>query len=551
MKALLLYPVFPSSFWSFEMAVKELGKKAFMPPLGLVTVASLLPQDWEFRLIDHNIEEVSENDWEWADLVLMSGMIAQKTDYLEQIREAKKRGKKVVVGGPYATSLPNDFLEAGADYLVLDEGEYTIPLFLKALEEGRESGIFRSKDKPDLSISVVPRYDLLKMNAYFVMAIQYSRGCPFKCEFCDIIILYGRKPRTKTSEQVKKELDLLMELGWRGGIFFVDDNFIGNKRTVKPFLEELILWQEENGYPFSFYTEASIDMAHDDELLKLMVYSKFSTVFIGIETPDTDSLKLTLKNQNMKVPMNESLQKIASHGIRIMGGFIIGFDGETKGAGDRVYQFAVDNAIPGVTFSMLQALPGTALWDRLKKTDRLLDTANLNQTTLLNFIPSRPIDDISSEYVETFWKLYDPKNYLTRVYNHFRMVGKAEVHNDPEIRKALSNKHKTDKNLKGLIILIKIFVKQGIYRKTRVIFWKYLWLMWKHNRAGIGNYLSYAAFIEHFIVYRKMVKDQIQGQVSLRDDSNSDTLLNHDIKLSAEKQSEIIWYEPQLEVEKI
>jgi radical SAM superfamily enzyme YgiQ (UPF0313 family) len=550
MRALLLYPIFPSSFWSFEKAVEGLGKKAFMPPLGLVTVASLLPQSWDFRLIDHNIEVVSEEDWEWADLILMSGMIAQKKDFLEQIREAKKRGKKVVVGGPYATSLPNDFLEAGADYLVLDEGEYTIPLFLKALENGNESGIFRSKEKPDLSISVIPRFDLFKMDAYFVMAIQYSRGCPFKCEFCDIIILYGRKPRTKTSEQIKKELNVLKELGWRGGIFFVDDNFIGNKRTVKPFLEDLIVWQKENGYPFSFYTEASIDMAHDDELLKLMVYSKFSTVFIGIETPDTDSLKLTLKNQNIKVPMNESLQKIAKIGIRIMGGFIIGFDGEKTGAGERVYKFAIDNAIPGVTFSMLQALPGTALWDRLKREGRLLDAANLNQTTLLNFIPSRPIEDISKEYVETFWKLYEPKNYLTRVYKHFRMVGEAEVHSDPKIRKELANKHKTDKNLNGLLILLEIFWKQGIYRNTRVIFWKYLWQMWKHNRAGIGNYLSYAAFIEHFVYYRKMVKEQIEEQVSYRKETETDNPQN-DIELSEEKKSEIIWYEPQLEHEKV
>jgi radical SAM superfamily enzyme YgiQ (UPF0313 family) len=550
MRALLLYPIFPSSFWSFEKAVEGLGKKAFMPPLSLVTVASLLPQSWDFKLIDHNIESVSEEDWEWADLVLMSGMIAQKKDFLEQIREAKKRGKKVVVGGPYATSLPNDFLEVGVDYLVLDEGEYTIPLFLEALENGNESGIFRSKEKPDLSISVIPRFDLLKMDAYFVMAIQYSRGCPFKCEFCDIIILYGRKPRTKTSDQIKKELNAMKELGWRGGIFFVDDNFIGNKRTVKPFLEDLIVWQKDHGYPFSFYTEASIDMAHDDELLKLMVYSKFSTVFIGIETPDTDSLKLTLKNQNTKVPMNESLQKIAGYGIRIMGGFIIGFDGEKKGAGERVYQFAVDNAIPGVTFSMLQALPGTALWDRLKKEGRLLDAANLNQTTLLNFIPSRPVEEISEEYVETFWKLYEPKNYLTRVYKHFRMVGKAEVHSDPKIRKELANTHKTDKNLNGLLILLKIFWKQGLYRNTRVIFWKYLWQMWKHNRAGIGNYLSYAAFIEHFVYYRKMVKEQIEEQVSYRKDTETDIPQN-DIELSEEKKSEIIWYEPQLEYEKV
>ena len=314
MRVLLSYPIFPTSFWSFEKAVQGIGKKAFMPPLSLITVAALMPQEWEFRLKDRNIEPVTEDDWEWADLVMMSGMIAQKEDFMGQIREAKQRGKTVVVGGPYATSLPNDMLDAGADFLVLDEGEDTIPLFIEALERGETSGIFRSKEKPNVTLSPVPRFDLLDMDAYFIMAIQYSRGCPFRCEFCDIIILYGRVPRTKTAAQVQAELDRLKELGWSGGVFFVDDNFIGNKRTVKPFLKELISWQEANGYPFSFTTEASIDMAHDDELLELMVMSKFSTVFIGIETPDTESLALTLKHQNNRQPMNESLEKIARMG---------------------------------------------------------------------------------------------------------------------------------------------------------------------------------------------------------------------------------------------
>lgn len=512
-----------------------------MPPLSLVTVAALLPQEWEFRLKDRNIEEVTEEDWEWADMVMFSGMIAQKEDYLEQIREAKRRGKPVVVGGPYATSLPNDFLKAGADYLVLDEGEYTIDLFVQALDRGEKNGIFRSKDKPDVTLSPIPRYDLLDMDAYFLMAIQYSRGCPFTCEFCDIIILYGRKPRTKTFSQVQEELELLMELGWRGGIFFVDDNFIGNKRTVKPFLEKLIGWQTDNGYPFSFTTEASIDMAQDDELLDLMVMSKFSTVFIGIETPDTDSLKLTLKHQNNRQPMNESLKKIAGAGLRIMAGFIIGFDGEKKGAGGRVYDFATENAIPGVTFSMLQALPGTALWDRLKVEGRLLDDANLNQTTLLNFEPSRPIEEIAEEYVEAFWNLYEPKNYLKRVYDHFMLVGTAKVHSDPELRHKLRNQHKTDFDYKGILFGLKMLWKLGFYRSTRFVFWKYLIGMYKHNRGGIGNFFSFAAFMEHFIPYRKLVKKEITEQLATRQKAN-DATKSPDIELVPEKAQEVEWY---------
>lgn len=541
MNVLLSYPIFPTSFWSFEKAVQGIGKKAFMPPLSLVTVAALLPQEWNFRLKDRNIEPVTEEDWEWADMVMFSGMIAQKEDFLGQIREAKRRGKPVAVGGPYATSLPNEMLSAGADFLVLDEGEYTISLFVEALNRGETSGIFRSKDKPDVTLSPLPRYDLLQLDAYFLMAIQYSRGCPFRCEFCDIIILYGRKPRTKTFSQVQAELDLLFELGWRGGIFFVDDNFIGNKRTVKPFLEKLIDWQTANGYPFSFTTEASIDMAHDDELLELMVMSKFSTVFIGIETPDTDSLALTLKHQNNRQPMNESLEKIAKSGLRIMAGFIIGFDDEKKGAGERVFQFATENAIPGVTFSMLQALPGTALWDRLKEEGRLLDDANLNQTTLLNFVPTRPVEEIAEEYVETFWKLYEPKIYLKRVFDHFMMVGQAKVHRDPEIRKKLANQHKTDFDFKGVLFGLKMLLKLGFIRSTRFVFWKYLYLMFRKNPGGIGNFLSFAAFMEHFIPYRKMVKDEIQEALQARIDGKVKAL-ETEIELSEESMKDVEWY---------
>ena len=541
MNVLLSYPIFPTSFWSFEKAVQGIGKKAFMPPLSLVTVAALLPQEWNFRLRDRNIEPVTEDDWEWADMVMLSGMIAQKEDYMAQIQEAKRRDLPVVVGGPYATSLPNDMLAAGADFLVLDEGEYTINLFVEALKRGEASGIFRSKDKPDVTLSPVPRYDLLQLDAYFLMAIQYSRGCPFQCEFCDIIILYGRKPRTKTFSQVEKELDVLFDLGWRGGIFFVDDNFIGNKRTVKPFLENLIEWQTNKGYPFSFTTEASIDMAQDDRLLELMALSKFSTVFIGIETPDTDSLKLTMKHQNNRKPMNESLEKIAKSGLRIMAGFIIGFDDEKKGAGERVFQFATENAIPGVTFSMLQALPGTALWDRLKASGRLLDDANLNQTTLLNFVPTRPIEEIAEEYVNAFWKLYDPKVYLKRVFDHFMLVGQAKVHQDPELRKKLANQHKTDFDLKGVLFGLKMLAKLGVVRSTRFVFWKYLYLMFKKNPGGIGNFLSFAAFMEHFLPYRKMVKKEIQEALQARIDGKV-KVLDTNIELSDELTEGVEWY---------
>jgi radical SAM superfamily enzyme YgiQ (UPF0313 family) len=282
-------------------------------------------------------------------------------------------------------------------------------------------------------------------------------------------------------------------------------------------------------------------MAQDDRLLELMALSKFSTVFIGIETPDTDSLKLTMKHQNNRKPMNESLEKIAKSGLRIMAGFIIGFDDEKKGAGERVFQFATENAIPGVTFSMLQALPGTALWDRLKASGRLLDDANLNQTTLLNFVPTRPIEEIAEEYVNAFWKLYDPKVYLKRVFDHFMLVGQAKVHQDPELRKKLANQHKTDFDLKGVLFGLKMLAKLGVVRSTRFVFWKYLYLMFKKNPGGIGNFLSFAAFMEHFLPYRKMVKKEIQEALQARIDGKV-KVLDTNIELSDELTEGVEWY---------
>jgi radical SAM superfamily enzyme YgiQ (UPF0313 family) len=517
MKVLLINPIFPMSFYTFQKPLERLGMKAMVPPLPLATVAAILPQDWEFKLIDRNVEPLTEAAWEWSEMVMITGMIVQRSDMIEMIKESKKRNKTTVVGGPYATSVPDDFSNAGADFLVLDEGEITIPMFLKALEKGEIQGTFRSLDKPDISLTPVPRFDLFKMEAYHEMAVQYSRGCPFRCEFCDIIVLYGRKPRTKTSQQIFAELQSLFDLGWRGGIFFVDDNFIGNKREVKHLLKDLVEWQEKMGYPFSFFTEASVDLALDEELLELMTRAKFTNVFVGIETPDEASLKLTLKSQNVREPLRESIEKIVGAGIRIMAGFIIGFDGENKGAGERIYQFCQDNAIPTVTFSMLQALPCTGLSDRLRKEGRMLpDGGDVNQTTLLNFVPTRPIEEIADEYLQSFWKLYDPVNYLKRTYQHFKILGKAEVHKNPERRSSQANKYKVNLNHKRKKALTKIVWRFGVVEKTRWLFWKYLYFMYRDNKHGIPTYIATIAHLEHYLEYRELVKQQIEDQLAVR-----------------------------------
>ena len=283
MRVLLIYPLFPKTFWSYEKILELVDKKVLLPPLGLATVAAILPQEWEFKLVDRNIRSVTEAEWEWADMVILSAMIVQKEDLYDQIQQAKQHGKLVAVGGPYPTSVPAIAREAGADFLILDEGEITLPMFVEAVKAGKTSGIFRATEKPDVTTTPIPRFDLLERDAYDMMSVQFSRGCPFQCEFCDIIVLYGRKPRTKSPEQLLAELDCLYELGWRGGIFMVDDNFIGNKRNVKLLLKELKVWMKEHEYPFRFDTEASVDLAQDSELMELMVIVQ--SYFTPIHTP--------------------------------------------------------------------------------------------------------------------------------------------------------------------------------------------------------------------------------------------------------------------------
>ncbi|MCU0564994.1 MAG: DUF4070 domain-containing protein [Oculatellaceae cyanobacterium Prado106] len=508
MNVLLLYPLFPKSFWSFEKTLALLDRKAMLPPLGLVTVAAILPQEWQYKLVDRNIEDVPEAVWDWADLVILSAMIVQKEDLLAQIQAAKQRGKRVAVGGPYATALPQEVSAVGADYLILDEGEITLPLFVEAIAQGIPSGTFRANgERPDVTITPIPRFDLLKFDAYAEMSVQFSRGCPFQCEFCDIIVLYGRKPRTKAPEQLLKELDRLYELGWRRSIFMVDDNFIGNKRNVKLFLKELLPWMVAHQYPFSFATEASVDLANDQDLMDQMVQCNFGAVFLGIETPDEASLTLTQKHQNTRDSLSEAVHTITRSGLRVMAGFIIGFDGEKAGAGQRIVQFVEKTAIPTALFSMLQALPDTALWHRLEKEGRLRSkSANINQTTLMNFVPTRPLEDIAHEYIEAFTELYDPARFLDRTYRHFRILGEATY---PDKGKR-AKKPLQWKSLRAFLI---ICWRQGLVRKTRWQFWRNLVNMYRYNRGGIGPYLSVCAQIEHFLEYRQIVRTEIGSQL--------------------------------------
>jgi len=516
MRTLFVYPEFPKTFWSYEKILELVNRKVLLPPLGIVTVAALLPQEWPMRLVDRNVNEVTEADWAWAELVVISGMIVQKEDMQRQIAEAKRRGLPVAVGGPFASSTPDAPELALVDFKVLDEGEITLPMFIEAIQKGEKSGRFSSNgEKPDVTGTPIPRFDLLDLSAYDSMSVQFSRGCPFQCEFCDIIVLYGRKPRTKNPEQLIAELQYLYDLGWRRSIFLVDDNFIGNKRNAKLLLPALKQWQIEKGYPFSFATEASVDLAADDELLEMMAEARFDSVFLGIETPDEASLSIAGKHQNTRSSREESVDRITSYGIRVMAGFIIGFDGEKAGAGNRIVEFVSRTGIPAAMMGMLQALPNTGLWHRLEKEGRLIeekaDAKGVNQTNLLNFVPSRPIRDIANEYVDAFSRLYEPNAYIDRVTHYYLKVGKPRWQSYVKTAALGKPTLPSFTDVRALAIVI---WRQGLMRDTRFRFWKALATIARRNPDNLEQFLVTLAHNEHFQEYRGIVQKEIADQLA-------------------------------------
>ncbi len=534
MRVLLIWPIFPKTFWSFDSVLKLVGVKALVPPLGLTTVAAILPQNWSYRLVDRNIQDLTEDDWAWADFVMLSSMIIQKDDFHAVIEEAKRRGKRVAVGGPYATSVPDPAEESGADYIVQDEGEITIPMFLDALAKdpdwqrgpGEPAKRFQANGKkPEMSETPVARFDLLDFPAYDGMAVQYSRGCPFLCEFCDIINLYGRKPRAKEPDQLLAELDRLYELGWRGGVFLVDDNFIGNKKNVKRLLRELRYWQHDHGVPFYFDTEASVDLAADPELLMLMRQCNFSAVFLGLETPDVESLTLTRKHQNNRGSMADAVRTLGDSGLRVMAGFIIGFDNEKPGAGDRIVQFIEQCNIPTAFLSMLQVLPNTGLWTRLEKEGRLIDDlTGLDQTAALNFVPTRPAAEIAREYLAAYDRLYDPIGYLERIYRYYMEIGRTEVEEvdysdrpapPPKKRLTFSEFLKElPAQLRMYRALLVILWRQGVVRKSRKVFWQRAFSMLRKRPDVFGQYIVMLAHNEHFLELSALVHTRLETQLA-------------------------------------
>ncbi|MFC1836348.1 B12-binding domain-containing radical SAM protein [Thermodesulfobacteriota bacterium] len=514
MKALLVNPKSPRSFWTLDQSLKLVGKKTVLPPLGLLTVAALLPKEWELRLVDRSFQKLDAAVWDWADIILLTGMIVHREDMLHVIGEAKVKGKPVVVGGPCASSLPDEFVEAGADYVVLGEAETSLEPFLAALADGRVSGVFPAQPRPDMTTSPLPRFDLLDMDAYIDMSIQTSRGCPFECEFCDIINLYGRSPRYKSPEQVIAELECLNSLGWRGEVFICDDNFIGSKKHARGILAKLTPWLEANGKPFAFMTQTSLNLGHDPELIDRITEANFGNVFIGIESPDDEVLKLTHKYQNTKNPLEEAIHNICANGLTVVGSFVLGFDGEIKGVDQRIIALVEKTNMPAPMINLLQAAPNTALWDRLISENRLLSERTNGQTTggnRLNFVPSRPESEIIQEYVSLTETLYEPSAFMKRAYNYYLTMRPTRAALGSKAGKAPNKmppraKVPTRFKLRQTMGFMAIVWRRGIVSPHRYQWWKQLLGIYRKNPSRMMGYLMALGFGENLIHMREMIR---------------------------------------------
>jgi radical SAM superfamily enzyme YgiQ (UPF0313 family) len=426
-RVLLVSPRIPTTYWSYKYALPFVRKKALLPPLGLLTVAGMLPEDYELRLIDMNVEALRREDIEWADMVFLSAMIVQQKSFEQVVALCRECATPVVAGGPYPTSSFQTI--EGVDHFVLDEAECTLPEFLQDCERGEARHVYRAEGKPDLDRTPLPRFDLVDVNLYESMPLQFSRGCPFDCEFCDIIELFGRKPRTKDPRQFMREVDHLYTTGFRGSLFIVDDNFVGNKNKAKKLLPPLAAWQKAHGYPFSVSTEASITLAQDEELLDLMVAAGFTMVFIGIETPDAKTLAMTHKTQNLREDVLSSVARIQQRGIEVSGGFIVGFDGETEDIFERQKEFIQKAGIPTAMVGLLIALPHTQLYRRLKKEGRILAETHGNNTHDfdLNFVPHMPKQKLLSGYKWLLNQVYSPRNYFERSLTMIKRFAAGEL----------------------------------------------------------------------------------------------------------------------------
>ncbi len=458
-KVLLISPATPDTFWSYKHVLHFISKKAAFPPLGLLTVAAMLPREWDLKLVDLNTGRLTDEQIEWADYVFVSAMIVQADSARQIISRCLGKGKTVIAGGPLFTTGHEQFPEV--KHFVLGEAENVMPDLVADMTAGSLRRFYQCGERPDITHTPAPRWDLIKLRQYALMPVQFSRGCPFNCEFCDIIIMNGRVPRTKTAAQMIRELESLVDAGWRESIFIVDDNFIGNKVKVKEFLRALIAWSRRRGVKFQFTTEASLNVADDPELLRLMVEAGFKKIFVGIETPQEEGLIECAKAQNTQRDLLASVKTIQKAGIEVMGGFILGFDSDKPNIFERQIKFIQEAGVVTAMVGLLQALPGTQLFSRLEKEGRILSQATGNNVmAALNFIPKLDRELLIEGYRSLVKRLYSPQMYYRRIrafLSEYRPQG-------PRFRLSCRD--------------IKAFLKSlwimGIWSRGRREYWKFL-----------------------------------------------------------------------------
>lgn len=483
MNILLVYPKIPETFWSFKHALKFIGKTAAFPPLGLLTVAAMLPESWSKRLVDMNIQPLNDADLKWADYVFLSGMTVQREAARKVIERCNLAGVPVVAGGPLFTTEHENF--SGVSHFVLNEAEITLPPFLIDLERNKPLSVYRSNEFADISKTPTPLWHLADMKKYASMSLQYSRGCPFKCEFCNVTTLFGHHFRTKTADQVLAELNCLHRLGWKGKVFFVDDNLIGNKnRLTKELLPPLILWQNSVGR-MPFFTQASINLSDSTDLMEMMSEAGFESVFIGIETPSEESLAECHKKQNIHRDLIADIKRIQRAGIEVQAGFIVGFDSDTSTIFQRQIDFIQKSGIVVAMVGLLQAVQGTPLYERLKRSDRLRgDTSGDNVDGTTNIIPLMDEKLLQAGYQKILASIYSPKNYYARLQTFL------SEYRPPKVQEKLS--------IRRLRAFIRSMLSIGILGKERIYYWKLLFWTLSSRPALLSQTVSLAIYGVHF-----------------------------------------------------
>ncbi|MBW1887674.1 MAG: B12-binding domain-containing radical SAM protein [Deltaproteobacteria bacterium] len=488
MRTLLIYPEYPDTFWSFKYALKFIRKKAALPPLGLLTIGAMLPKEWPKKLVDVNVTNLTEEDLAWADCAFISGMVVQRESAREIIARCKEAGLKVVAGGPLFTSEYDQFEDV--DHFVLNEAESTLPPFLADLEKGCARHIYETPEFCDIRKTLAPMWELIDLKHYASMSIQFSRGCPFNCEFCNVTTLFGHRSRIKRAEQIIAELDGLYNQGWRGHVFFVDDNFIGNKAYLKAhLLPALIQWQKgKKGIPFN--TEASVNLADDEPLMEMMVKAGFDTVFIGIETPNEESLAECNKQQNKNRNLLESVKLLQRSGLQVQGGFIVGFDSDTPSIFQRQIEFIQKSGIVTAMVGLLQAPPGTRLYERMRKEGRLIGIIsgdNVDSTT--NILPKMGLDALCEGYRNVMRHIYSPKLYYQRIKTFLREYKRPKIESPMDSQR--------------LLAVFRSGIRLGIFGKERFQYWKILLWTLFHRPRLFALTIECAIYGHHF---RKICK---------------------------------------------